>query len=85
MTINLYNPQQHFTYLCHLESKNTIKPLVAARAPLNLVASVQVAIEHGDTTHGVCICTPWEVYTDPMIEENKEEEKDNPREEVQQT
>ena len=50
---------------------------MAARAPLNLVASVQVAIEHGDTTHGVCICTPWEVYTDPMLKD-KEEEKNTP-------
>mmetsp|Transcript_7355 Transcript_7355/g.16667 ORF Transcript_7355/g.16667 Transcript_7355/m.16667 type:complete len:888 (-) Transcript_7355:257-2920(-) len=56
---------QHFRYLCHLASKDTITPLVSARAPLNLVASMQKAIEHGDTTYGVCVCVPWSTKTDP--------------------
>ena len=55
---------QHFRYLCHLASKDTIKPLVSARAPLNLVAAMQKAIEHGDTTYGVCTCAPWATKTE---------------------
>jgi len=55
---------QDFRYLCHLAAKGSIKPLVCSRSPLNLVASMQKAIEHGDTTYGVCVCTPWTMETD---------------------
>jgi len=58
---------QHFRYLCHLASKDSIHPLVSARAPLNLVASMQKAIEHGDTTYGVCVCTPWTTKSDDAV------------------
>lgn len=50
---------QHVSYLCHLAAKGFITPLVSARAPLNMVPSMQKAIEHVDTTYGVCVCTPW--------------------------
>ncbi|KAL7510130.1 hypothetical protein ACHAXN_007321 [Cyclotella atomus] len=50
---------QHFRYLCHLATKETIKPIISARASLNMVAFMHRAIEHGDTPHGVCVCTPW--------------------------
>ncbi|KAL7553294.1 hypothetical protein ACHAWF_016561 [Thalassiosira exigua] len=50
---------QHFRYLCHLASKDSIKPMVSSRSPLNLVAATQRCIEHGDTSYGVCVCTPW--------------------------
>jgi NADPH:quinone reductase-like Zn-dependent oxidoreductase len=56
--------QQHFRYLCHLASKDTIKPIVSARASLNMVAFMHRAIEHGDTPHGVCVCTPWITRSD---------------------
>ena len=51
--------KQQFRYLCHLASKGTITPLVSTRAPLNLVASLQREIELGNTTYGICVCTPW--------------------------
>ena len=50
---------QHFRYLCHLAGKGAIKPLVSSRSPLNQVAATQRAIEHGATSYGVCVCTPW--------------------------
>mmetsp|Transcript_26393 Transcript_26393/g.63334 ORF Transcript_26393/g.63334 Transcript_26393/m.63334 type:complete len:868 (-) Transcript_26393:586-3189(-) len=55
---------QHFRYLCHLASKDTITPLISTRKPLNKVAAIQKAIEHGDTAYGVCVCTPWAIATD---------------------
>lgn len=51
--------QQHFRYLSHLTKRETIKPIISARASLNMVAFMHRAIEHGDTPHGVCVCTPW--------------------------
>ena len=50
---------QNFRYLCHIASKDIIKPTVSARASLNMVAFMHKAIEHGDTPYGVCVCTPW--------------------------
>ena len=75
--------QQHFRYLCHLASKDTIRPLVSARAPMNMVASLQQRIEHGGTAYGVCVCTPWTTRADDAAsdgarsgsEEKEEEEK----------
>ena len=58
--------QQHFSYLCHLASKDSITPLVSNRLPLNMVASMQKAIERGDTTYGVCVCMPWLTNTGPL-------------------
>lgn len=55
---------QHFRYLCHIASKGTIKPLVSTRAPLNKVASLQRAIELGNTSYGICVCAPW---TTPFV------------------
>ncbi|KAL7542029.1 hypothetical protein ACHAXR_012534 [Thalassiosira sp. AJA248-18] len=55
---------QHLRYLCHLASKDTIKPLVSSCTPLNSVAATQRAIEHGDTTYGVCVCEPWSTKTE---------------------
>lgn len=52
-------PKQHFRYLCHLASKGTVKPVISTCVPLKNVASVQRAIELGETAYGVCICRPW--------------------------
>lgn len=59
---------QHFRYLCHLASKNTITPLVSCRATLNSVASAQKAIELGDAAYGVCLCLPWGTQTDQITD-----------------
>jgi NADPH:quinone reductase-like Zn-dependent oxidoreductase len=50
---------QYFKYLCHIHEKGLIKPVVAARASLTMVSSIQKAIESGDTPYGVCVATPW--------------------------
>jgi NADPH:quinone reductase-like Zn-dependent oxidoreductase len=50
---------QHFKYLCHIHTKGQFNPVVAARASLTMVSSLQKAIEHGDTPYGVCVATPW--------------------------
>ena len=62
---------QHFRYLCHLAAKDSINPLVSAREPLNLVAKQQKAIEHGDTTYGVCVCTPWTTKSESSGDDEK--------------
>lgn len=54
-----FHRQQHFQYMCHIASKGTITPLVSTRVPLNKVASMQRAIELGNTTYGICVCAPW--------------------------
>jgi len=51
--------KQHFRYLCHLACKGTIKPIISTCVPLKRVASVQRAIELGETAYGVCVCRPW--------------------------
>ena len=56
--------KQHFRYLCHLASKGTVKPVISTSVPLKSVASVQRAIELGETAYGVCICKPWEGQED---------------------
>ena len=69
---------QHFRYLCHLASKDTIQPLVSARATLNLVASVEKTIEHGNTNYGVCVCTPWgDIEKSTQKKDKKIEEEKN--------
>jgi len=50
---------QYFKYLCHIQAKGHFKPVVAARASLTMVSSLQKAIERGDTPYGVCVATPW--------------------------
>ncbi len=56
--------KQHFRYLCHLASKGTVTPAMSTSVPLKSVASVQRAIELGDTAYGVCVCKPWAGHED---------------------
>lgn len=69
-------PKQHFRYLCHLASKGTVKPVISTCVPLKTVASVQRAIELGETAYGVCICRPWadreDVASSAKINRNSE-------------
>jgi NADPH:quinone reductase-like Zn-dependent oxidoreductase len=50
---------QHFRYLCHVSLRGELKPVVAARASLSMVGSLQQAIERGTAPYGVCVATPW--------------------------